>query len=93
VNTAKSTIEEPDEAYTHDEDIEQDEEELCRILQEKIESLGKLNTSLECPARDYFDERRANAGVVMQAISSRSHSSRIKTRSEAMRNKRGTSAS
>jgi hypothetical protein len=41
--------------YTYQAGNEQDLEELSRNLQTKIESLGDLNTSLECPAESDSD--------------------------------------
>lgn len=67
METARLAIKEPDDVFTQQTDIEQDAEELSRILQEKIESLERLNPSLECPAGSDSDQEGPTTNVVVQA--------------------------
>jgi hypothetical protein len=72
VKSAKLALDEPGDDSLDEPDIEQDGEELSRTLQDKIRSLERLNTSIECPAKSYFDEYKSDTDVVARMTNSRS---------------------
>jgi hypothetical protein len=67
VETARLALKDSDDVFTQPIDNEQDAEELSRLLHEKIESLERLNTSLECPAGSDLDEEDSRANVIIHA--------------------------
>jgi hypothetical protein len=66
IDNAKITMEDPEEPGRYSQ---LSAEELCFSLWEKIETLSILNSSLECPAEDEFDNEKVRAWADIQGRS------------------------